>query len=427
MRVNSLCWPTASPAIFSPTTISPTATSSTPGTSPSAPNCGRSIYACCASWPRRCAAIPRRSCPMCAPCWKSSPMMKAPGRHLIGLLVSDRAPARSPRTGSAGADRCLKETGVCPERCFAEAIARSSARTSRTSSMTPSVPLHGQLIRHSARHDGECACVRWSRQRPRSAECRAFRNGEPRFRETDDRRRAVQMHRPRRRSQIFADGVTEELTTMLSRMLGLFLIARDSALRFKDRPSAAHGRRPRTRRALRAAWQCADELPIAFAFMPIFSTPTAALKCGRSAMMCPVAMSSAFRTRSLRNVVRALQVELLDGEQARIWHHSTTSLEAWSCLTQGLSLLQAPDEGRCPEGARDVRESDGHRSRPMPPPGRGWPMRIGTTPAFCGAPIRRQRSRGLRGSPSARARPRSVATGSPWCSCRDSRAARPVR
>src|ERR1043166_1777548 len=37
------------------------------------------------------------------------------------------------------------------------------------------------------------------------------------------------------------------------------------------------------------------------------------------------------------HVVRALQVELLEGEQARAWHHSTMSLEAWTWLTKGLA------------------------------------------------------------------------------------------
>ena len=34
------------------------------------------------------------------------------------------------------------------------------------------------------------------------------------------------------------------------------------------------------------------------------------------------------------NVVQALQVTLLEGEQARIWHRSTENVEAWSCLTR---------------------------------------------------------------------------------------------
>ncbi len=34
------------------------------------------------------------------------------------------------------------------------------------------------------------------------------------------------------------------------------------------------------------------------------------------------------------NVVQALQVTLLEGEQARVWHRSTNNVEAWSCLTR---------------------------------------------------------------------------------------------
>jgi tetratricopeptide (TPR) repeat protein len=36
-------------------------------------------------------------------------------------------------------------------------------------------------------------------------------------------------------------------------------------------------------------------------------------------------------------VVRALQIRLLEGAQARVWHRSTDSVEAWACLTQGLA------------------------------------------------------------------------------------------
>ena len=35
-------------------------------------------------------------------------------------------------------------------------------------------------------------------------------------------------------------------------------------------------------------------------------------------------------------VVKALQVELVEGEQARVWHHSTRNVEAWSCLTRAV-------------------------------------------------------------------------------------------
>ncbi len=136
--------------------------------------------------------------------------------------------------------------------------------------------------------------------------------------------------------QIFADGVSEELTTMLSRVLGLFLIARDSAFHIADRAACAMdaARRLGARYALHGSVQMAAEHIRVHAYL---------LDCESGIEMWSerydVPRRDVFSVQDeiATNVVRALQIELLDGEQARVWHHSTTSLEAWSCLTQGLS------------------------------------------------------------------------------------------
>ena len=46
------------------------------------------------------------------------------------------------------------------------------------------------------------------------------------------------------------------------------------------------------------------------------------------------------------NVVTALHVRLVEGEQARVWHKSTENLGAWECLMQGLAHFRrfAPEE-----------------------------------------------------------------------------------
>jgi len=41
-----------------------------------------------------------------------------------------------------------------------------------------------------------------------------------------------------------------------------------------------------------------------------------------------------------RNIVIALQVELTEGEQARVWHNTTENLEAWGYATKGIALFQ---------------------------------------------------------------------------------------
>jgi len=46
------------------------------------------------------------------------------------------------------------------------------------------------------------------------------------------------------------------------------------------------------------------------------------------------------------NVVKALQVELVEGEQVRVWHRSTSNVEAWACLTQALIIKNKNDLAR---------------------------------------------------------------------------------
>jgi TolB-like protein/DNA-binding SARP family transcriptional activator len=136
--------------------------------------------------------------------------------------------------------------------------------------------------------------------------------------------------------QIFADGVTEELTTMLSRILGLFLIARDSAFQIKDRAACAMdaARKLGARYALHGSVQIAADRIRVHAYL---LDSESGIEMWSERYDVPRRDVFSVQDEISTNVVRALQVELLDGEQARIWHHSTTSLEAWSCLTQGLS------------------------------------------------------------------------------------------
>src|SRR5262249_19009846 len=136
-------------------------------------------------------------------------------------------------------------------------------------------------------------------------------------------------------NSIFAEGVTEDLTTMLSRVLGLFVIARDTALNFKDRPSGA----TEAARGLGVRYALHGSVRIKGDRIRV----NAYLLDSRSGMEVwsdryDVAHRDVFSVQDeiATHVVRALQVELLEGEQARTWHRSTASIEAWSWLTQGL-------------------------------------------------------------------------------------------
>jgi TolB-like protein/Flp pilus assembly protein TadD len=136
--------------------------------------------------------------------------------------------------------------------------------------------------------------------------------------------------------EVLAEGVTEELTTMLSRVLGLFVIARDSAVRFKDRPSGASeaARELGVRYALHGSVRVSTDRIRVNAYL-LDSDNGAEMWSERY----DVAHRDVFAVQDeiATHVVRALQVELLEGEQARAWHHSTMSLEAWTWLTKGLA------------------------------------------------------------------------------------------
>jgi adenylate cyclase len=136
--------------------------------------------------------------------------------------------------------------------------------------------------------------------------------------------------------EIFADGVTEDLTTMLSRVLGLFVIARDSALHFRDRPSGATeaARGLGVRYALHGSVRMTADRIRVNAYLLDSHTGT---EVWSERYDAPRRDVFAVQDEIATHVVRALQVELLEGEQARAWHRSTESIAAWSCLTQGLA------------------------------------------------------------------------------------------
>jgi TolB-like protein/DNA-binding SARP family transcriptional activator/tetratricopeptide (TPR) repeat protein len=135
---------------------------------------------------------------------------------------------------------------------------------------------------------------------------------------------------------IFADGVSEDLTTMLSRVLGLFVIARGSAFHFKGRPSGALEavRELGVRYALHGSVRMTADRIRVHAYL-LDSHAGGEIWSERY----DVAHRDVFAVQDeiATHVVRALQVELLEGEQARVWHRSTESIEAWSWLTQGLA------------------------------------------------------------------------------------------
>ena len=97
----------------------------------------------------------------------------------------------------------------------------------------------------------------------------------------------------------FVDGVTESLTTDISRILGVFVIARSTAMAYKGKPVDARriGRELNVRYMSRAASSAAAT---AFASMCSWSTPRTEATFGRTGSTSPSPISSTCRTRSWR-------------------------------------------------------------------------------------------------------------------------------
>jgi TolB-like protein/DNA-binding SARP family transcriptional activator len=134
----------------------------------------------------------------------------------------------------------------------------------------------------------------------------------------------------------FAEGITEDLTTTLSRVLGLFVIARCTALAYKgsEASACAIAKSLGVRYALHGTVRASpDRVRVTACLVDSYTGE----EVWSERFDSPLDDVFEVQDRITTDVVRALQVHLLEGEQARVWHRSTNSVEAWSFLTQGLA------------------------------------------------------------------------------------------
>ncbi len=135
--------------------------------------------------------------------------------------------------------------------------------------------------------------------------------------------------------EYFSDGITEDLITTLSRILGLFVIARTSSFVYKGKAIdvkqvsrdlgvryVLEGSVRTTRNRVRVTAQLIDA--------------HTGLHLWANRYDRDLTDVFAVQDEITTNVVKALQVALVEGEQARVWHRSTDSVEAWSCLTRAV-------------------------------------------------------------------------------------------
>ena len=134
----------------------------------------------------------------------------------------------------------------------------------------------------------------------------------------------------------FADGITEDLTTTLTRVLGLYVVARSTALTFKEPCDkvAEIARSLGVRYALHGSVRVSDSQVRVNAFLIDALTDSEVW-----AEVFDVPLGGVFDVQDCITtcVMQALQIKLLEGERARIWHRTAHSVEAWSYLTQGLA------------------------------------------------------------------------------------------
>lgn len=151
--------------------------------------------------------------------------------------------------------------------------------------------------------------------------------------------------------EFFADGVSEDIITALSKIGSLLVVARNSTFTYKGKPvdvkkvSREQGVRFVLEGSVRKA---VNRVRI-----------TAQLIDAKTGMHLWAERYDreledifAVQDEITREVVIALDVKLSAGEQARIWSSGTQNLEAWSCVRQGMELTNTGT----PESVREARK-----------------------------------------------------------------------
>ena len=138
--------------------------------------------------------------------------------------------------------------------------------------------------------------------------------------------------------EAFADGVTENITTTLSKIPKIFVIARNSAMEYKGKPidvkkvagnlgvrHVLEGSIQKWGERIRITAQLID----ATSGHHIWSEKYDREMRDLFALLDDVT----------RHIAVALQIKLTEGEQARVWHKDTENLEAWALASQSWDLL----------------------------------------------------------------------------------------
>jgi len=140
--------------------------------------------------------------------------------------------------------------------------------------------------------------------------------------------------------EYFSDGVTEDIITALSKLSKLFVVARNSTFTYKGRAIDIRqvGREQGVRYVLEGSVQRGGK-SLRITAQLIDATTGHHVWAQRYDR----AMRDLFELQDeiTREVTSALQVELTEGEQARLWASGTQNLEAWEAAIQVPELLHS--------------------------------------------------------------------------------------
>jgi len=135
--------------------------------------------------------------------------------------------------------------------------------------------------------------------------------------------------------EFFADGITEDIITALSKISGMMVIARNATFAYKDKASEVSqvGRQLGVRYVLEGSVRRGgDKVRITAQLVDA----TDGHQVWGARFDRDLTDVFALQDEITSNVVTALHVRLVEGEQARMWQKSTENLAAWECLMQGL-------------------------------------------------------------------------------------------
>ena len=139
--------------------------------------------------------------------------------------------------------------------------------------------------------------------------------------------------------EYIADGITENIITALSNSSGMFVIARNSTFIYKGKPVKVQ--------------QVSEDLGVRYVLEG--SVQKSGDRIRVTAQLIDATTGHHLRSERYdrdikdlfavqdditKEIVVALQVELTDGEQARVWHRTTDNFEAWGYVAKGGCLFE---------------------------------------------------------------------------------------